>query len=310
MPETVLTLPDREYMLPGNRTCAGCGLAIAYRHILRALGENTIVTVPASCLTVLHGMYPITSVAIPCMNVAFPATAAAASGLVAGLKALGRDDITVVGMAGDGGTHDIGIQGLSGAAERNTDFIYICYDNEAYMNTGGQRSSSTPLGATTTTTPVLGKGQHQKDMPAIMATHGVPYVATASSSHPLDLYEKLKKARDVEGTRFIYISAPCPPGWLFPPGDTVKMGRLGVETAMVVLYEIENGVFRLTGASKRLAESGTLKPVREYVERQGRFRRITDQQVEVLQRFVDSRWRNLRARDERQAPLADAPSED
>ncbi len=290
MTESVLSLPKKEYMLPGNRTCAGCGLGIAYRHILRALGENTIVTVPASCLTVLHGMYPITSVNIPCMNVTFPSTAAASSGLVAGLKALGKKGITVVGFAGDGGTHDIGIQALSGAAERNTDFIYICYDNEAYMNTGGQRSSSTPLGVTTTTTPVLGKAQHQKDMPAIMAAHRIPYVATASSSYPLDLYEKVKKAKDITGTRFIYISTPCPPGWFFPPKDTVKMGRLSVETGMVVLYEIENGAFHLTGASERLAAKGGLKPVREYIERQGRFRRITEAQIDELQRWVADRW--------------------
>jgi pyruvate/2-oxoacid:ferredoxin oxidoreductase beta subunit len=296
MPESVLSLPEKEYMLPGNRTCAGCGLGIAYRHILKALGENTIVTVPASCLTVLHGMYPVTSVNIPCMNVAFPSTAAAAAGLVAGLKAVGKKGITVVGFAGDGGTHDIGIQALSGAAERNTDFIYICYDNEAYMNTGGQRSSSTPLGVTTTTTPILGKGQHQKDMPAIMASHHVPYVATASSSYPLDLYEKVKKAREITGTRFLYISTPCPPGWLFPPQDTVKMGRLAVETGMVVLYEIEDGVFRLTGASERLAAKGRLRPVREYIELQGRFRHITEEQIDELQRWVDSRWQEYLAK--------------
>ena len=296
MAETVLSLPEKEYLLPGNRTCAGCGLSVAYRHVLKALGENTIVAVPASCLTVLHGMYPITSVNIPCLNVTFPSTAGAASGLVTGLKALGKTGITVVGIAGDGGTHDIGIQALSGAAERNTDFIYICYDNEAYMNTGGQRSSSTPLGVTTTTTPVLGKGQHQKDMPAIMAAHRIPYVATASSSYPLDLYEKVKKAKDIHGTRFLYISTPCPPGWLFPPQDTVSMGRLAVETGMVVLYEIEDGVFRLTGASERLASKGALKPVREYVERQGRFGKITDRQIDELQRWADRRWQEYVAR--------------
>lgn len=296
MTETVLSLPETEYMLSGNRTCAGCGLSIAYRHVLKALGESTIVVVPASCLTVLHGMYPITSVNIPCLNVTFPSTAAAASGLVAGLRALGRTGITIVGFAGDGGTHDIGIQALSGAAERNTDFIYICYDNEAYMNTGGQRSSSTPLGATTTTTPVLGKTQHQKDMPAIMAAHHIPYIATASSSYPLDLYEKAKKAKGISGTRFLYISTPCPPGWLFPSQDTVKMGKLAVETGMVVLYEIDDGVFRLTAASARLAENGRLKPVREYVELQGRFGKVSDEQLEELQRWVDSRWAEYLAR--------------
>jgi len=164
------------------------------------------------------------------------------------------------------------------------------------MNTGGQRSSSTPLGVTTTTTPVLGKGQHQKDMPAIMASHHIPYIATASSSYPLDLFEKVKKARDITGTRFLYISTPCPPGWLFPPKDTVKMGRLALETGMVVLYEIENGVFRLTGASERLASKDGLRPVREYIELQGRFRHITEEQIDELQRWVDSRWEEYLAK--------------
>ena len=296
MATNALNLPQKEYMLPGNRTCAGCGLSIAYRHALKALGDNTIVTVPASCLTVLHGMYPVTSVQIPCLNTAFASTAASASGIVAGLKALGREGITAVAFAGDGGTHDIGIQALSGAAERDTDFIYICYDNEAYMNTGGQRSSSSPLGATTTTTPTLGKQQHQKDMPAIMAAHGIPYVATASSSYPLDLYDKVRKARDMAGTRFIYISAPCPPGWGFPTRDTVMMGRLAVESGMVVLYEIEAGRFRLTGASERLARSGRLKPVRDYIALQGRFSKVTEGQVQELQRHVERKWQEYLAR--------------
>lgn len=216
METSVLNLPEREYLLPGNRTCAGCGLSIAYRYILKALEGNAIVAVPASCLTVLHGMYPTTSVLIPCVNVAFPSTAASASGLVAGLKVLGRTDITVVGFAGDGGTHDIGIQALSGAAERGADFIYICYDNEAYMNTGTQRSSSTPLGAKTATTPVLGKQQHLKDMPRIMEAHSVSYIATACPSYPADLYDKMRKAKTKKGTRYIHISTPCPPGWIFP----------------------------------------------------------------------------------------------
>jgi len=275
METSVLNLPEREYLLPGNRTCAGCGLSIAYRYILKALEGNAIVAVPASCLTVLHGMYPTTSVLIPCVNVAFPSTAASASGLVAGLKALGRTDITVVGFAGDGGTHDIGIQALSGAAERGADFIYICYDNEAYMNTGTQRSSSTPLGAKTATTPVLGKQQHLKDMPRIMEAHSVSYIATACPSYPADLYDKMRKAKTKKGTRYIHISTPCPPGWIFPTKDTVKMGRLAVETGMVTLYEVEDGVFRLTGRSRSIAERGKLKPVGDYIKLQGRFAGIS-----------------------------------
>lgn len=290
METSILNLPEREYLLPGNRTCAGCGLSIAYRYILKALEGNAIVAVPASCLTVLHGMYPITSVLIPCVNVAFPSTAASASGLVAGLKALGRTDITVVGFAGDGGTHDIGIQALSGAAERGADFIYICYDNEAYMNTGTQRSSSTPLGAKTATTPILGKQQHLKDMPRIMEAHSVSYIATACPSYPADLYDKMRKAKTKKGTRYIHISTPCPPGWIFPTKDTVKMGRLAVETGMVTLYEVEDGVFRLTGRSRSIAERGKLKPVGDYIKLQGRFAGIGADNLKELQTWVDSRW--------------------
>ena len=290
METSILNLPEREYLLPGNRTCAGCGLSIAYRYILKALEGNAIVAVPASCLTVLHGMYPITSVLIPCVNVAFPSTAASASGLVAGLKALGRTDITVVGFAGDGGTHDIGIQALSGAAERGADFIYICYDNEAYMNTGTQRSSSTPLGAKTATTPVLGKQQHLKDMPRIMEAHSVSYIATACPSYPADLYDKMRKAKTKKGTRYIHISTPCPPGWIFPTKDTVKMGRLAVETGMITLYEVEDGVFRLTGRSRSIAERGKLKPVGDYIKLQGRFAGIGADNLKELQTWVDSRW--------------------
>ena len=290
METSILNLPEREYLLPGNRTCAGCGLSIAYRYILKALEGNAIVAVPASCLTVLHGMYPTTSVLIPCVNVAFPSTAASASGLVAGLKVLGRTDITVVGFAGDGGTHDIGIQALSGAAERGADFIYICYDNEAYMNTGTQRSSSTPLGAKTATTPVLGKQQHLKDMPRIMEAHSVSYIATACPSYPADLYDKMRKAKTKKGTRYIHISTPCPPGWIFPTTDTVKMGRLAVETGMVTLYEIEDGVFRLTGRSRSIAERGKLKPVGDYIKLQGRFAGIGADNLKELQTWVDSRW--------------------
>lgn len=265
-------------------------MSLAYRHILKALEGQAIVTVPASCLTVLHGMYPITSVNIPCVNTPFASTGASATGLVAGLKALGKEGLTVLAIAGDGGTHDIGIQSLSGAAERQTDFMYICYDNEGYMNTGNQRSSSTPFGAVSGTTPVLGKRQNQKDIAAIMEAHGIPYVATASASYPLDLYEKVSKARLIRGTRFMHVLAPCPPGWDFPFSDTIKIGRLAVETGWTVLYEVENGVFRLTSASESLARRGTLKPVSEFLTVQGRFKNISEEQINQLQDWVNARW--------------------
>ena len=297
MATKIIDLPEEEFMLSGNRSCAGCSVGIAFRHITKALEGNCIFTVPASCLTVLGGMYPSSSVSVPWMNVVFPSTAAAASGLAAGLKATGREDVTVVAMAGDGGTADIGIQALSGAAERNANILYICYDNEAYMNTGTQRSGATPLGAKTTTTPTKGKQQNPKDIPRVMEAHNVPYVATACPSYASDLYDKVCKARDIYGTRYLHLSAPCPAGWQFPTKDTVAMGKLAIDTGSVVLYEVENGAFRLTGRSKSLAKSGELKPIREYIEVQGRYRGIDDATIDSVQKWVNERWQGYLARD-------------
>ena len=291
MKTSAVNMPDQEYMMPGNRTCPGCALSLAYRHILKALEGQVIETVPASCLTVLHGMYPVTSVAIPCVNTPFASTAASATGLVAGLKALGKEGITVLAIAGDGGTHDIGIQALSAAAERQTDFLYICYDNEGYMNTGNQRSGSTPLGAISGTTPILGKQQNQKDITAIMEAHGIPYVATANASYPLDLYEKVRKAKTIRGTRFMHVFTPCSPGWVFPFSDTIRIGKLAVETGWVILYEVEDGVLRFTSASEAIARRGNLKPLREYLTEQGRFKNITEEQINELQGWVNTRWK-------------------
>ncbi len=291
MKTNAVNMTEKEYLLSGNRTCPGCALSLAYRHILKALEGQVIATVPASCLTVLHGMYPVTSVAVPCVNTPFASTAASATGLVAGLKALGKKGVTVLAIAGDGGTHDIGIQALSAAAERQTDFLYICYDNEGYMNTGNQRSGSTPLGAISGTTPILGKRQNQKDITAIMEAHGIPYIATANASYPLDLYEKVRKAKTIRGTRFIHVFIPCSPGWAFPFSDTIKIGRLAMETGWVILYEVEDGIFRLTSASESIARKGNLRPLREYIMEQGRFKNITEEQINELQGRVNARWK-------------------
>lgn len=287
---SAVTLTEEEYLLPGNRSCPGCALSLAYRHILKALAGQAIITVPASCLTVLMGMYPLTSASVPCVNTPFASTGAAATGLVAGLKAVGRRGLTVAAIAGDGGTCDIGIQSLSGAAEREEDFIYICYDNEGYMNTGNQRSGSTPSGAVSGTTP-LGKPQNQKDIIAIMEAHGIPYLATASATYPLDLYKKVRKAKEISGTRFIHVFTPCPPGWRFPSSDTIEIGKLAVETGLVALYEIENGIFRLTSASESLALKGNLKPLSEYLGRQGRFKNLTQPQINEWQDRINTRWK-------------------
>jgi pyruvate ferredoxin oxidoreductase beta subunit len=290
MPENLFKINKEEYMLPGNRSCQGCGLSLAYRYALKALRENTILTIPASCLTVLHGLYPTTSVTIPCLNCTFASTAASAAGLVAGLNATGRTDTTVVAFAGDGGTYDIGIQALSGAAERGTDFIFVCYDNEGYMNTGTQRSSATPIGAITTTTPILTKEQHKKDMLKIMEAHDIAYIATTSPAYPIDLYDKFVKAKRIKGTRYMQIHVPCPPGWGFPPRDTVKIARLAIETGVFVLFEMENGKFRFTGRSKSLAEKGNRLPLINYIERQDRFKKMSEEQLHSMQKFIDNKW--------------------
>jgi len=237
---------------------------------------------------------------IPCLNNSFASTAASASGLVAGLQAMNRTDITVMAIAGDGGTFDMGIQSLSGAAERGTDFIYVCYDNEGYMNTGTQRSSATPLGALTTTTPIATKQQHKKDFIKIMEAHDIAYLATASPSYPIDLYDKFVKAKKIRGTRYIHLSIPCPPGWAYPPKDTVKMGRLAVETGISPLFEIENGRFRFTGRSKSMAEKGNRLPVINYLEKQGRFRKMNIEQLHQMQRWVDGKWQEYQRRAQEQ----------
>jgi pyruvate/2-oxoacid:ferredoxin oxidoreductase beta subunit len=284
-------------MLPGNRACAGCAVGIGLRAILKALDGQVVMTVPASCLTVIGGMYPVSSVTVPWLNVAFPATAAAASGLAAGLRATGRaGEMTVLAMAGDGGTADIGIQALSGAAERNEDFIYVCYDNEGYMNTGTQRSGLTPAGARTTTT-TGGKRENPKDMPLIMEAHGLPYVASTSAVHPDDVYDKLVKARGMRGLRYVHMTTPCPSGWGFDPKDSVRIGQLAVDSGLVVLYEVEGRTFRLTGRSRALARRGARKPVAEVLATQARFKGMGAEEVAALQRWTDARWSEYLRRD-------------
>ncbi|MCK9273817.1 MAG: thiamine pyrophosphate-dependent enzyme [Syntrophales bacterium] len=293
MHENLFKINEKEYILPGSRACQGCGLSIAYRYILKALRENTIVAIPPSCLCVLHGLYPNTSVTVPALNITFAGNAASASGIVAALTALNRPDITVLALSGDGGTYDIGIQSLSGAAERNTDFIFACYDNEAYMNTGTQRSGATPMGAVTTTTPVLTKKDHKKDFIRIMEAHNIPYIATVSPAYPIDLYEKFVKAKRIKGTRYIQIDTPCPPGWGYPAKDTVKIGKLAVETGIFPLLEIEDGKLRLTGRSNTLSVKGKRMPIIHYVERQMRFRKMSIEQLNQLQSWVDKRWNDF-----------------
>jgi len=288
---TILNLTEEEFVHPGNRACSGCGLSIIYRIGLKALGKDTILVVPPSCLTVMQGLYPVASTKLPCVNVTFASTGAAATGVRGAVKALKKDGVNVVAWAGDGGTGDIGIQALSGACERGEEIIYICYDNEAYMNTGIQRSGTTPQGVLTTTTPIHGKPQEKKDVPAIIAAHGIGYVATASAAYPLDFYDKVKKATTLPGPKYIHVHTPCPPGWSFEARYTIKVGKLAVNAGLFDLYEIENGEFSLTGASKKLLGKER-KPVTEYFKAQGRFKSLDPAIVAKVQEQVDAKWQN------------------
>jgi len=287
---------QEEFFLPGNSTCAGCGLGIALRWAMKALGPNTSLVTPASCLNVVVGLWPKAAPNFPFINMAFAAGAAAATGVSAAFKAKAYrfpgkvwEKMTTLVFAGDGGTTDIGIQGLSGAAERNSNIIYCCYDNEAYMNTGIQRSSSTPHGAVTTTT-TLGKEQYKKNLPRIMAAHEIPYVATCSVSEPLDLFEKFKKAKSIEGCKYIHILASCPPGWGIASEDAIEIPRLAVKTGSWILYEIENGVISLSKKSKPLLDPSKRAPLIEYLSRQKRFSKISEKVLIELQERLDLQW--------------------
>ena len=290
---TIKELSKEEYLLKGHAACAGCGPAISIRLLFKALGNKIMIVVPACCSTIIQGSYPYTSFAVPVQNIVFESAAAAASGIVAALHQRKLEDITVVAWAGDGGTVDIGIQALSGAADREADFIYICYDNEAYGNTGMQRSGATPYGAWTTTTP-SGKKERKKDLPMIMAAHKIPYVATACPSYPIDFVNKLRKAKEIRGTKYIHILAPCPTGWRYDSSKTVEMGRLAVQTGLWVLYEIEYGKFKLSPPSDRLLDQTKRKPVKDYFAPQGRFRGLTEEDVEKIQQWVAEDWENYR----------------
>lgn len=292
----LMEIPEEEFIYPGTRACAGCSMALIYRIALKALGPNTIITVPASCLTVLHGMQGFCTTKVSVLHTPFATTGASASGIVASLEDKGlADDINVVAFAGDGGTVDIGIQSLSGAVERGTNFIYACYDNEAYMNTGVQRSGSTPQGAYSTTTP-NGKIGYKKNMPKILEAHGIPYVATAISSYPLDLYEKFKNAMSIRGPKYIHILAPCPPGWGYNPKDSIEIGRLAVQTGFWPLYEVIEGKFVLSKDSSKYLDPKKRKPILEYLKTQKRFKSISDEDIERHKSYIEDQWKQIQKR--------------
>lgn len=284
-----LSIPEEELVGSGHLACQGCGATLCMRYALKALGQNTILDIPACCWSVIDGPFPHTSVKVPLFHTAFETAACVASGIRAGLDSLGKKEINVVAWAGDGGTFDIGIQALSGAAERNDDIIYICYDNEAYMNTGIQRSSATPYGAWTTTTPVKHfKKMPKKDLVKIMAAHRIPYTATASVGYPEDFVAKVKKAKETPGTKFLHIISPCPPGWKSQPEESIQLARLAVSTCYFPVYEIENGVnYKINKLIKKP------KPVKQFLEKQGRFRHLTEEQIEIIQSNVIESYNEL-----------------
>jgi pyruvate/2-oxoacid:ferredoxin oxidoreductase beta subunit len=284
-------VPREDLLTPGHLACPGCGAPIAMRFVLKALGPKTIITLPACCWSIIAGPYPQSSVNVPLYHTAFETGASLASGIRAALDVRGDKDTTVLVWAGDGGTFDIGIQALSGAAERNEDILYCCYDNEAYMNTGIQRSSSTPWGAWTTTTPSDHPENHpKKDMLAILAAHGIPYAATASVAYPTDLLEKVKKAKAIHGTRFLQILSPCPPGWKCADEDTLHLARSAVRTRIFPLMEVENG------QRWRFSVDHPGDPVEPYLRKQGRFRHLSEEDVAKIQADVDARWQVLERR--------------
>ncbi len=277
-----------ELMYSGHVGCPGCGATIAMKLALRALGQHTMVVIPASCWAIIASSYPQTALQVPVLNTAFATTAAACTGLRAALDVRGETSTTVLGWAGDGGTFDIGFQALSAAAERGEDFIYICYDNEAYMNTGVQRSSSTPFGARTMTTPEGSwKRTQKKNMVEILAAHRIPYAATASIAFPEDLESKLRKAKGIRsGLRFIHLYASCPTGWGYAPAKTVQVARAAVLCNAFPLYEVEDGL------TYTLNSTGNL-PVAEYLKMQSRFRHLDAETIQAVQERVDLEWQRL-----------------
>lgn len=275
---------DKSYITdlvqPGLTTCAGCAMAVAFRLLLREVGSQSIVVIPPGCAFIFIGTGQRTPLRIPGFMGNLGATAAYLSGIEAGLETLGKGGINLVGFAGDGATVDIGLQSLSGALERGHHFLYVCYDNEGYMNTGAQGSGSTPLGSWTSTTPG-GKTSWRKDIARIAVAHRAPYVATASVAYPEALRTSIRRGLMVNGPAFIHLQAPCPTGWGFPEEKTVEIARLAVQTGVFPLYEVIDGRWRL------IEPRGELKPVTEYVSRQARFENLTVEEMVRIQQEVD-----------------------
>jgi pyruvate ferredoxin oxidoreductase beta subunit len=293
-----LRLPTEENFASGHRACIGCGEVLALRLVCKALGRDVIIANATGCMEIVSSQIPYTNWEVPWIHTLFENTSAVASGIEAGVKVLQRKnkgpkkEVTIVAMGGDGATADIGIQALSGAMERYHKFIYVCFDNEAYMNTGVQRSSATPFGASTTTSPPgkvkTGQATWKKDMMAIAVAHNIPYAATVNPSFPLDLIKKVQKAKQVNGPAYIHVYSPCPTGWRTGPEVSIKIGRMAVSTGVFPLYEVENGRYILK------PDLPKLRPVKEYIKAQGRFKHLTDDLIEQIQKRVSLEYDKIR----------------
>lgn len=280
--------PQEEYLQSGYLSCQGCGGSMIMRHALKALGPDTVCVIPASCWSIIAGNWPYSSLDIPLMHTAFETAGAAASGVRAALDLKGKPDTHVLAFAGDGGTFDIGLQSLSGAAERNENIIYICYDNEAYMNTGIQRSSATPEMAWTTTTPsTFPKIGPKKNIIQILTGHKIPYCATANVAWPMDLIAKVKRAAETPGTTFIHVLSPCPPGWKISSEKSIEIARLATHTKVFPLYEVIGGEdYHINMEPENL-------PVEAYLKTQGRFSHLQQKEIDHIQKRVDYEWKIL-----------------
>lgn len=281
-------LDQREFFY-GHKACAGCGGSIAVRIALKILGERAIAVLPAGCMSAVGFNFPQLCFGNNAIISTFAGTASMLTGIAAGLKAQGVTDFQAVGFAGDGGTADIGLQALSGAIDRNDDILYICYDNEAYMNTGIQKSSLTPFGAKTTTTPagkhIRGNLRPKKNMFEIVAAHGISYAATASVGYLPDFMQKVERAAAIPGTKYIHVMAPCPTGWGIAPDETVEAAKEMVDCGLWYLAEYADGEFTLNRNPKEFAS------VETYLKKQGRFRHLTQEDIAAITKERDEKWR-------------------
>ena len=281
-----------EELFYGHKACGGCGESLAIRLAMKVLGERTFAALPAGCMSAVSFIYPNMAFTTNAIITPFASTGAVASGMAAGLKALGIENTHTVGFAGDGGTADIGLQALSGAIDRNDQIIYFCNDNEAYMNTGIQKSGLTPYGTRTTTSPagknLPGSVTMKKNMFEIVAAHGIAYAATASVGYLEDFMNKVAKAKEVKGTSYIHILAPCPTGWGHASNMTISLAKLAVDTGLWYLAECENGEFKLNKNPKDFA------PVEDYLKLQARFKHLQSEDLEVIKAHRDAKWTKMR----------------